>query len=172
MQYPAPPLFPRADGKPVPETETEARLVRWTLRPDGGTDGFSRTPIDDLAGEFPRVDDRRAGQRNRYGAFAGRSGQGALDTVAWLDLRNGRRSAFTLPAGDATSEPVFVPRNANAAEGDGWLLAVVWRGEERRSDLIVLDTQGIDRGPVATVRLSHRVPFGFHGSFIAEETVR
>jgi carotenoid cleavage dioxygenase len=37
---------------------------------------------------------------------------------------------------------------------------------ERRSDLIVLDTDGIERGPVATVQLSHRVPFGFHGNWV------
>jgi carotenoid cleavage dioxygenase len=40
---------------------------------------------------------------------------------------------------------------------------------ENRSDLIVLDTQGIDRGPVAAVQLAHRVPFGFHGNFVSPE---
>ncbi len=68
--------------------------------------------------------------------------------------------------GDAVSEPVFVPRHPGAGEGDGWLLVVAWRGEERRSDLLVFDTGGIADGPVATVRLSHRVPFGFHGNWV------
>jgi carotenoid cleavage dioxygenase len=63
------------------------------------------------------------------------------------------------------SEPVFVPRGAD--EGDGWLLAVVWRGEARRSDLIVLETSDVTSGPVATVQLAHRVPFGFHGNWMA-----
>jgi carotenoid cleavage dioxygenase-like enzyme len=44
----------------------------------------------------------------------------------------------------------------------------VWRGGEKRSDLIVLDTGGIDRGPIATVRLGHRVPFGFHGNWVGD----
>jgi carotenoid cleavage dioxygenase-like enzyme len=167
MQYDEPPLFPRADGATSPPDATRARLVRWTLDPDAGTDAFKRTALDDMSGEFPRLDERRAGLRNRFGTFAGEShDDSGLDTIVWLDLVSGRRASFTLPAGDATSEPVFVARNPQAAEGDGWLLAVVWRGEQRRSDLIVLDADGIERGPLATVQLAHRVPFGFHGNWV------
>lgn len=167
MQYDEPPLFPRADGRPSDPAATGARLVRWTLDPNAGTDAFKQTQIDGMRGEFPRLDERRAGLRNRFGTFVGERRAGAgYDTVVWLDLEAGRRTEFTLPAGDATSEAVFVPRGPLAAEGDGWLLAVVWRGAERRSDLIVLDTNGIEKGPVATVQLTHRVPFGFHGNWV------
>jgi carotenoid cleavage dioxygenase len=43
---------------------------------------------------------------------------------------------------------------------------VAWRGTERRSDLIVLDTSDVAHGPIATVQLTHRVPFGFHGNWV------
>lgn len=165
-QYDVPPLFPVVDGTVPPPDATRARLVRWTLDLDGGTDAFGRAPLDDMAGEFPRIDDRRAGLPHRFGAFAGHSGaEGRFDTIAWLDLPNGRRTDITLPRGDATSDPVFVVHAADAPEGDGWLLAVVWRAAKRRSDLIVLDTDDVARGPVATVRLDHRVPFGFYGNW-------
>ncbi|MNR66097.1 Lignostilbene-alpha,beta-dioxygenase isozyme III [compost metagenome] len=65
------------------------------------------------------------------------------------------------------SEPVFVPRTADAAEGDGWLLAVAWRAQEQRSDLLVFDAMQLTAGPVAVARLPHRVPFGFHGNWRA-----
>ena len=55
---------------------------------------------------------------------------------------------------------------ADAAEGDGWLLAVIWRGAENRSDLAVFDATEIERGPIALVELPHRVPFGFHGNWV------
>lgn len=75
-----------------------------------------------------------------------------------------------MPRGDTLSEAVFVPRRCHA-EGDGWLLSVVWRGAQRRSDLIVLDTGAIGRGPVATVALPRRVPFGFHGNWLGAGAV-
>lgn len=165
MQYDRPGLFPAADGSASPD-HAEARLVRWTLDPTAPTDAIRRTGLDDLPGEFPRIDDRRAGLRHRFGALAARSHTGAgFDSIAWLDLAAGRRTVFTLPAGDGFSEPVFVPRSDEAAEGDGWLLAVAWRGEEARSELMVFDADGVDRGPVATVQLPQRVPFGFHGNW-------
>jgi carotenoid cleavage dioxygenase-like enzyme len=66
--------------------------------------------------------------------------------------------------GDYCGEAVFVPRSADAKEGEGWLLAVVYRGHEHRSDLVVLDALNVDRGPVAVVHLSHRAPAGIHGN--------
>ena len=167
MQYGEPPLFPRADGVASKPEATRASLKRWTLDLEAGTDAFKSTELDDMSGEFPRLDERRAGLPNRFATFAGESRpDSGLDTIVWLDLMSGRRDRLTLPPGDSVSEPVFVPRRPDAAEGDGWLLAVAWRGAERRSDLIVLDTDGIAHGPVATVRLSHRVPFGFHGNWV------
>jgi carotenoid cleavage dioxygenase-like enzyme len=165
MQYDRPPLFPNADGS-APAGNAHARLVRWTLDPVGATDMIARSGLDDLTGEFPRVDDRRAGLRHRFGAFAAHTDpEGGLGSIAWLDLPAGRRTIFTLPPGDVFSEPVFVPRRRESAEGDGWLLAVAWRAGEQRSELLILDTNGIDKGPIATVQLSHRVPFGFHGNW-------
>jgi carotenoid cleavage dioxygenase len=167
MQYDEPPLFPRADGRPSDPSATRARLVRWTLDPDGGTDAFKCATLDDLSGEFPRLDERWAGKRNRFGTFVSASmAEAGRNAIVWLDLAAGTRSLFTLPPGDGVSEPVFVPRSTQAAEGDGWLLVVVWRAADKRSELVVLDTGGIDRGPVATVRLAHRVPFGFHGNWV------
>jgi carotenoid cleavage dioxygenase-like enzyme len=71
-----------------------------------------------------------------------------------------------LPDGDATSEPVFVACSPDAPEGDGWLLATIWRGAENRSDLAVFNATDIEQGPIALVELSHRVPFGFHGNWV------
>ncbi|MBV9812667.1 MAG: carotenoid oxygenase family protein, partial [Acetobacteraceae bacterium] len=167
MQYDAPPLFPRADGRAPPPGENAATLVRWRIALDGATDAFRQERLDDMVGEFPRLDERRAGLVNRFGAYAGRSlPERDLDTIAWLDLQRRERTGWTLPPGDATSEPVFVPRSDTAAEGDGWLLAVIWRGAEERSELAVLDTQHLAQGPVARVKLPQRVPFGFHGNWV------
>jgi len=71
-----------------------------------------------------------------------------------------------MPAhGDHCGEPVFVPRRTDAAEGDGFVLCVIFRGDTQCSDLAVFDAQHLADGPLALAHLSHRVPAGFHGNW-------
>ena len=58
-----------------------------------------------------------------------------------------------------------MPRGDDAAEGDGWVLSVIYRPEEGRSDLAVFEATEIAKGPVALAHLSSRVPAGFHGNW-------
>ena len=88
-----------------------------------------------------------------------------FDTLAHLDLKTNKRTAYQLPKGDVVSEPIFIPRNTDAREADGYLLATIYRGAEKRSDLAVFDTVSLEAGPIAFAELSHRVPFGFHGNW-------
>ena len=171
LQYGAAPLFPHADGSPVDRALTKARLWRWEFDlSEGGSDSFTQTPLDDLDGEFPRFDERRAGLSYRHGYFAAQldaeKGTGSYDTLVHLDHRTGRRALWQAPTGDAASEPIFVPRSATAEEGDGWLLAVLYRGAEQRSDLAVFEAGDLAAGPIGLAKLPHRVPFGFHGNWM------
>jgi carotenoid cleavage dioxygenase-like enzyme len=168
MQYDAAPLFPDPDGRPGDPAKAIARLTRWTFDLTANTNSFKREQIDDLVGEFPRLDERRAGLDYRHGFFAGSSDPklgDSFDTLAHVDLNKNKRSAYRLPSGDVVSEAIFVPRSGGAAEGDGYLLATVFRGAENRSDLAVFDTAALQQGPIAVAELSHRVPFGFHGNW-------
>jgi carotenoid cleavage dioxygenase-like enzyme len=168
MQYDAAPLFPDPDGRPGDPAKAVASLTRWTFDLKSNTSSFKREAVDDLAGEFPRFDERLAGLDYRHGYFSASSDRNFVDrfdTLAHVDLKSGKRSAYQLPAGDVVSEPIFVPRSAQSAEGDGYLLATVYRGAENRSDLAVFDATDVAQGPVAVAELSHRVPFGFHGNW-------
>jgi carotenoid cleavage dioxygenase len=164
MQYDQAPLF-----NTDPDAKVYGRLCRWTFDLAGNTDTFTSTQLDDLSGEFPRIDDRFATLPYRHGYFASHQTDTgpaiAYNTLVHLDLETGRRVQHQLPAGDYVSEPVFVPRRPDSAEGDGWLLATAYRGAESRSDLLVYEAGALADGPVATVQLSHRVPFGFHGNW-------
>ena len=68
---------------------------------------------------------------------------------------------------DIPSEPVFVPRSEK--EGDGYLLTVVYRTDENRSDVVILDAQNVSQQPIATIKIPHRIPFGFHGNFVGRQ---
>lgn len=167
MQFAQPSLFPNADDTPVDPSRQRAVLTRWTIDPVKGT--FRSEALDDLSSEFPRVDDRFATQPYRHGWYScsapGRTG--GLDAISHMDHATGKRSTFALPVGDVPSEPIFVPASADAQEGDGWILSVIWRAPTESSELVVLDARNVQDGPIATVPLPQRVPFGFHGNFVA-----
>ncbi|MEJ8848906.1 carotenoid oxygenase family protein [Variovorax rhizosphaerae] len=175
MRYDEPPLFPHPDGRPTDPSRSVARLCRWTFDLAGESDRFTQTPMDDLATEFPRFDERYSGLQYRHGwaACQREAVRGAgYEGLVHYDLASGKRNLYWLPAGDRISEPVFVPRADDAAEGDGWLLAVAWRAGQNRSELAVFNAGAIADGPVATVQLPHRVPAGFHGNWVAGQFVR
>jgi carotenoid cleavage dioxygenase-like enzyme len=166
MRYDVAPLFPNADG--TAGEKAAARLVRWTFDLAGASDAIQETPLDDLDGEFPRVDPRVETRKHRHGWYAAdptASGTIRQCAIAHLDLVTGKRQVYELPGGDLTSEPVFAPRPGRGTEGDGWLTAVVWRAAENRSDLLVFEALDVAKGPIATAELPRRVPFGFHGNW-------
>ena len=170
MQCDEAPLFTHPDGSPTDPVKSNARLCRWTFDLAANTDRFTQTYLDDIKGEFPRIDDRRAGFTSNHGWYACANPDlpmfNAFSGVIHVSGKGARLGQYLLPIGDTISEPVFVPRGEDAAEGDGWLLAVVYRGGENRSDLAVFNATDIEAGPTALVQLGHRVPAGFHGNWV------
>lgn len=171
MKYQRVPLFPNADGSKADPSlaGTPSMLVRWTFDLDGNTNSYTEEPLTDLGGEFPRLDERFAGLGYRHGYYAANrrpqiSGD-PFDTIVDIDLASGKSRHWEPGAGKYVIEPVFVPRAADAPEGDGWLTTLVYDQARNLSDFVVLDAGDISRGPVARVELPARVPFGFHGNW-------
>lgn len=169
MKYDAAPLFPHADGTPGDPSAATSTLRRWTINGSAGT--FSERQLDDRPGEFPRIDDRRAGLAHRHGWIATVDKRRPGDRGVWteyvhLDLQEKRRTMWTDGADTHLSEPVFVPASSNAAADDGWILGTAYRAAENRSDVLVFAATDLSQGPVATVELPHRVPHGFHGNWV------
>ena len=166
MKYAVAPLFPLPDGSPSSKTEPTATLFRWTFDLAGRDIGFKEQQLDDLAGEFPRFDDRVCMADYRHGwTLAFNGPELTQNGLVHHDLKAGKRTVWKAGSRDGLSEPVFVPRAADAAEGDGWILAAIYRGSEERSDLCVFEATDIAKGPIALAHLSSRVPAGFHGNW-------
>jgi carotenoid cleavage dioxygenase-like enzyme len=171
MRSERPDVFPDADGRMPPPNLNLPTPVRWTLDLDATTDVVRNKFLGERVGEFPRCDERFTGRvyRHAYYASGNPSRQDAMPTfagVVHLDLQTGRSAEWDVPPGDSVSEAVFVPRAPNAAEGQGWLLAVQHVAQENRSDLVILDAENVSHGPVARAMLNHRVPAGFHGNWL------
>ena len=54
-----------------------------------------------------------------------------------------------------------MPRSADAPEGDGFILTVVDRFAEKRTDLLILDGNDVSRPPIATIKLPFALPMSF-----------
>ena len=166
MQYAQAPLFPNADGSPG--KAASAYLVRWEVDLTGKTNTVKQTRIDDMAGEFPRLDERRAGLSYRHGYFAAdtrETGKVIFNGIAHIDFKTGKRVVHELPDGDVPGEPIFIPKSGNSGEGEGYLIALIYRGAEDRTDFAVYEASDVAKGPIGIARLPQRVPFGFHGNW-------
>ena len=154
-----------------PEGITTAMLWRWTI--DLAAGRVTERQLDDRPVEFPRADDRRSGLPHRYGYAAAdvfASGDDRTRSCALIkyDLRSGAATAHEFGAGRTPSEGVFVPAAAGAAEDEGWVMQYVYDAARDASDLVLLDASDVRRPPVAVVKLPCRVPYGFHGNWIAD----
>lgn len=163
------PLFPLPDGTPGDPRKAVPRLTRWTFDLAGNTDDYKWERLDDIACEFPRLDERRAGLGYRYGYMACDTNPefkvGGFNAIGRVDHRTGKLDLYDVGEACATNEPIFVPRADDAAEGEGYLLANVYDDNRKASHLVILDAQNVSAGPLATAYLDHRVPFGFHGNW-------
>ncbi|HLK09871.1 MAG TPA: carotenoid oxygenase family protein [Candidatus Binatia bacterium] len=162
-------MGPGAARDPAYGGENAARLHRWRIDCGAGTVGS--TPLDDVVAEFPRVDDRRIGRRHRFGWVAARdvdtgSRLPQFTAIRGYDLDRGTQVTRSFGAGCGVGEPLFVPRSPEAAEDDGFVVALVYDGARDGSDLVILDARDVAGEPVATVRLPHRIPYGFHGAWV------
>ena len=163
--------------------------VEWSrpggLSPDTGpvVGGLSRAVIDPVRGsitrdfltdphgmEFPRVDDRRLGQRHDVVALGTKTGHheltgGEFDAVLWVDTAAGR--SVTWDAGDlSVGEPCFVPRPGDDDATHGWWVTFATDRTDRSSWFVVFPGADPGSGPVARVRIPVRVPLGLHGAWL------
>ena len=74
-----------------------------------------------------------------------------------------RADGVDLRAGEAT---FVADPDGSGGEGEGWVLTYVYDRTTDTSQLVVLDALECAKGPVATVKLPVRVPYGFHGWWV------
>ena len=142
------------------------RLERWTFEPLSGT--IERTTLDPTAQEFPRIDERRLGQPYRY-AYTMALRDPFLGTALFKhDLVEGRRQTHDFGPARHPCEFVFVPKHEGADEDDGWLMGFVINAAAGATDLVILDARAFADPPVASVRVPHVIPPGFHGNWVAD----
>lgn len=155
------------------ETSTEefapAVPYRYTVDLDAGT--ITEAPLDDRWVEFPMIDRERMTGREHgifWTADIGPTNEAPRPSTVVQHRADGSSdpaASYTLPDADVIGEPMFVADPDGTAEGDGWLFLAAYRSESHRTDVVILDARDVAGGPVATIELPVRVPYGFHAAW-------
>ncbi len=147
------------DSKAVP-------FERWTIDPV--TRSVLRAVIDPEAQEFPRPDERFIAKPYRYAFTMALNGFDTNDATRLFrhDLLEGTRQVHDFGADHVPGEFVFVPRNSEAPEGDGWLMGYVIDTARETTDFVILDAMDFEGEPQAVIHIPHRIPPGFHGNWV------
>lgn len=77
----------------------------------------------------------------------------------------GNRSYYYAGETSAPEQPILIPKSADAPEGNGWIMTIVERRAENRSDIVILDSTDL-RAPVCTIKIPFRLRYGFHGKSV------
>jgi carotenoid cleavage dioxygenase len=83
-------------------------------------------------------------------------------------MHTGEATVFEFGPGRHGAEPTFIPRESATSEDDGFLMTFVYDEAADASELIILDARDLSRPALASVHLPVRVPYGFHGSWVAD----
>jgi len=162
------PPFPFADGSPTDARRASQYLTRWEF--DWAKPGvFAAEKLSDTRCEYPRIDERRAGQNYRHGYVACVGGPGSGDIfhrgIGHFDHATRQMRIYSAGPRCAVAEPVFVPKQGSSREGAGYLLTNIFDEDRNASHLAIFDAEQIERGPIARAHLDHRVPVGFHANW-------
>lgn len=145
-------------------SEGIGNLYRWEI---SSSDGKVReSQIDDAVIEFPRINESRIGKNYRYGYVSTFTKGFSPNGLKKYDLVSGRSEIYSVGDHKAFMEPVFIAKENASEEDDGWLLSYSYDQNIDSSDVVILDACNISDGPVATIHLPRRVPFGFHGNWL------
>ena len=158
----------RLDSTFAPASQPSASSRhRWTIGTAGEHLTFRDQVVDVPPADLPTIDPRHRGRAWRHAWLAevtSSPGDLSFTGCQHVDMATGRLDRWQPGPGRHAGEWLFVP--AGKGEGEGWVMAFVYDRATDRSSLVVLEAQGVAKGPVAEVHLPVRVPYGFHASFV------
>jgi carotenoid cleavage dioxygenase-like enzyme len=173
------PFIPQTDGSPYDPVAAQGRITRLSVDlAQASRPGYDLEVLYPNSGVLSRQDDRYHTIPYSVAFMRCLEASQPLDARlagspfrpfnAWtrFDHAQRRTQSFIVGGDSGVQECCFVPRNATAPEGDGYLIGVVDREIERRNDLVILDAQRLADGPIATVRLPFKIFQQVHGCWV------
>lgn len=172
-------FFPQSNGYVPPPETLSSRMMRWTFDMNNPGNSLTMQPLTEFACEFPKSDDRYSGQPYRHGFViamdmtrpfdAERLGKPPFqffNLLSHIDVTTKKTESWFADSQTCFQEPIFIPKSEDAPEGEGYVVALANRLVEQTTDLVILDAQHMDEGPIATVHLPVRLRMSLHGNWV------
>jgi carotenoid cleavage dioxygenase-like enzyme len=173
------PFMPMRDGSRWDPVKGASHITRLSA------DISKKTPknygmdvlYDNLVGALPRQDDRYNTAPYKIGFLPtqdpeAKPGERPRATYARMDHSTRSVQLYKAGPGVQLAEACFAPKNKTAPEGCGYLMGVASNGAEGgRADLIILDAEHLDQGPIATVKLPTKIVGQIHGWWTPEDQI-
>ncbi len=151
----------------------DARL--WRYRMNLKTGACKEECLDaDYNIEFPGYNSALTGRYTQWGYLVDHD----PDTLRWTGLNKyntdtGERVGEWTDGHDCCwySEPWFAPADNARSEDHGYVVAFVWNDSTAKQELQIFDAQNMSPGPIARVKMPHRIPPGFHACWMKPEQI-
>lgn len=147
--------------------ENQGRLHEWRINLKTGDVAerqLSATPCD-----FTRVNDDYACRETRY-VYAGifnTKRAFTFDGILKYDDETGTTTEFYYGPNRHGGEAVFAPKLGSSEEDDGYLVCFIHDEAKNRSECLIVDAKKLEAGPVASLIMPFRVPYGFHAGWVS-----
>ncbi|CAL5046174.1 unnamed protein product [Urochloa decumbens] len=157
-----------------------SRPYEWRLNLESGTTNECYITSEKVAMDFPVINDKFTGIRNKYGyaqvadsLATSKTGLFKFKMIAKLhfDMPDKGNKQFISVEYHALKEKQFcsgvqfVAKENGIDEDDGWVVTYVHDEETNISQVYIIDAKRFSEEPVAKITLPQRVPYGFHGNF-------
>ncbi|MFT4977657.1 MAG: carotenoid cleavage dioxygenase-like enzyme [Myxococcota bacterium] len=144
----------------------KASLYEWRM--NLATGATSERDLDDMNAEFPMINPATLGTPGRYAYLQAIPYEipVTFNALVKTDLHTGRSESYTYGPGIYGSEAPFAARPGATDEDDGYIVTFATDTSDWSSACLVFDAKNIADGPLATVHIPHRIPAGFHATWM------
>ncbi len=149
--------------------DTQGQLYEWRIDLSTGT--VTERMLSEVHCDFLRVNDAYACHKTRYvyGGVFNPERAFTFDGLMKFDNETGTTSTYKYGLQRFGGEAVFAPKIGAEAEDDGYLICFVHDETSNQSECLIIDAQDIAAGPIATILMPYRVPYGFHAGWVGKQ---
>lgn len=159
----------KAMGSNLDLHSLKTHLHRWRFNMKTGATIEERLYDDEIV-EFGTINPAFSGEKHRYVySVIGEDGYFLFTGMIKHDLETGETQQYMFGENRYGSEAPFIAKKNAESEDDGYIISFITDMNLNRSECVILDAKNIDKGPICTIILPHRICSGTHATWADAE---